>query len=899
MALVAVMFNFLAESRANEFDDFNAVSDRVLWLKADSLQLNDGDPVETWPDASGLDRDAVQGITAEQPTFIAEGLNGLPSLRFDDGNAQSLLLHANTFLDESSNPFTAVEVFVVVRTDDLVSSHNGLWEIGTHTVPTHYPDTDGYIYDDFGSSTSRGPISTTQALDQFHVYNVSSSSGQWTARIAGTVVEDDTGANVVAFAAAPKLGVSGSDYFSGEIAEVVVYSRVLSEAERAFVNAYLSAKYFTSYTLAVADDGNGSVGLPSGSYSPMKQLQLSATPATGYLFSHWEVTMGDEADVSDLEDPNAIARLTGDLTVNAVFIDRYEKLKEGLIYYSPLLDGIIADITGNFTVAPYSSIVFADGYFGEAGAVDVGQGPLKITGPQGGGPNPTEAMTLAISYSLNSSASEDAMFGGYDGHSNSNETFSLMARNNSSIDFLVRDAAGSSWHNIKQNVPSSLNVWESLAYSYSPATNFRAYRNGVLAGDPDITEIDSEFNDSMRSYPSMPVAIGDENDGGGRRFNGLVSDVMVWDRVLREDEVSALNAILHDETDYLEFLDSFTHYSDNSAPQLSPIASQEIRENFSRVITASATDSNEGQSLTYSLIEAPSWVTINEASGEITLSPLEVDGPSNATITVRVTDDAVVAKSDEATFTVRVLEEIDFVDSSLEAALRDALGINDVPLTDKDLETLTGSLDLSGLGIYDLSGLEYATNLTSLNLDGNRLDISDGGDDTTIILGLVDAGVVVSTEGQARFTLTLSSNDSDWGSVSVKPQQADYAYGEAVELAAASAYGYRFSAWGNDWTGDDNPVDFVVTDNNNILAMFVPALWEFDAPAGLVGLWHGNDNSIDEISGVAGVFSQDADYSLGKVGNGFRFNGATACEFLRLKRLTLVRVRRALRLSSG
>ena len=65
-----------------------------------------------------------------------------------------------------------------------------------------------------------------------------------------------------------------------------------------------------------------------------------------------------------------------------------------------------------------------------------------------------------------------------------------------------------------------------------------------------------------------------------------------------------------------------------------------------------------------------------------------------------------------------------FADSSLEAAVRQALDKADGDLSEADLLTLT-QLDAEDRGITDLSGIEYLKNLQALNLAGNQLqDIS-------------------------------------------------------------------------------------------------------------------------------------------------------------------------------
>ncbi len=66
--------------RAGEIPSFlpTDVAGLKLWVKADSLALNDGDPVGTWADQSGNGNDLVQATAAKKPTYKANILNGLP-----------------------------------------------------------------------------------------------------------------------------------------------------------------------------------------------------------------------------------------------------------------------------------------------------------------------------------------------------------------------------------------------------------------------------------------------------------------------------------------------------------------------------------------------------------------------------------------------------------------------------------------------------------------------------------------------------------------------------------------------------------------------------------------------------------------------------------------------------
>jgi hypothetical protein len=102
-------------------------------------------------------------------------------------------------------------------------------------------------------------------------------------------------------------------------------------------------------------------------------------------------------------------------------------------------------------------------------------------------------------------------------------------------------------------------------------------------------------------------------------------------------------------------LGSFTvHY--NADPVLAPIANQSVDEGSALGFTASATDADSGQALTYSLVGAPAGASIDPVTGVFSWTPVDDDPTGtpqdNYTFTVRVTDDA--GASDEQPVTVTV-----------------------------------------------------------------------------------------------------------------------------------------------------------------------------------------------------------------------------------------------------
>ena len=134
----------------------------------------------------------------------------------------------------------------------------------------------------------------------------------------------------------------------------------------------------------------------------------------------------------------------------------------------------------------------------------------------------------------------------------------------------------------------------------------------------------------------------------------------------------------------------------NSAPTLAVIAAQTVVESTLLTVMASATDADlPADTLTYSLVTAPTGATINPATGIFTWTPGEADGPGSFTATIRVSDS--VGATADRTFTITVTESNS---APTLAAIAAQTVVENTPLTvtatatDADLpaDTLTYSL---------------------------------------------------------------------------------------------------------------------------------------------------------------------------------------------------------------
>jgi hypothetical protein len=94
----------------------------------------------------------------------------------------------------------------------------------------------------------------------------------------------------------------------------------------------------------------------------------------------------------------------------------------------------------------------------------------------------------------------------------------------------------------------------------------------------------------------------------------------------------------------------------NLAPSVAPIADQTVDEGSTLSLTVTATDPNAGDTLQFSLADAPQGVQIDATSGLLTWTPSESQGPGSYLIRVRVTDSGTPALSGIGSFKVTVGE---------------------------------------------------------------------------------------------------------------------------------------------------------------------------------------------------------------------------------------------------
>lgn len=289
----------------------------VLSLNADDLALTlaDGEPVLSWPNAIGP-RIAAGSAGNQAPRLVKSGLNGRALVRFD--GADDFLSLPSGFQD-----FTAgMSLYLVVRPTILKSGFkyfllgNGAnkQNLGFGRAGT----TAGYQYFTSNSAGSVTWFNTSEGLTAGEpaLLSVHQESGPANGLSFAEVARDGTpifGKNVyVPPVAVRSLNYIGKSYwndglFQGDVAEVLLYNRILTYQERAAVHSYVSQKYSLTISGITPPppppppplDAPGGVAATGGD-STVSLSWSAVSGASGYRLLRSEVSGGPYLQIADL-----------------------------------------------------------------------------------------------------------------------------------------------------------------------------------------------------------------------------------------------------------------------------------------------------------------------------------------------------------------------------------------------------------------------------------------------------------------------------------------------------------------------------------------------------------------------------------------------------------------------
>lgn len=239
LILVIVLF----VSLGNALAALPVTSGLVMHLEADSITgVSDGEPIATWSDESGAGNDATQTNAAEQPVYVAAnpGFKGHATVRFD-GTDDYMELPSTTCNVGSFTMFAVAKYDHMDNNQYIVAAQDGG---GDDRMRFQLDTLIGGEPPQFlwrAGSSAWKDIITDADLD-VHVFGETSDVEGFLDGVSintspNTSTESPTAFNIGSYNRGEK------DFFSGELAESIVFNRVLTSTEITDMSDYLALKY--------------------------------------------------------------------------------------------------------------------------------------------------------------------------------------------------------------------------------------------------------------------------------------------------------------------------------------------------------------------------------------------------------------------------------------------------------------------------------------------------------------------------------------------------------------------------------------------------------------------------------------------------------------------------------
>jgi len=220
------------------------LSSLKLWLKGDCG--HGAGAVNCWVDQTTNNNSVYfdSSRAAGAPRWLGFNTNGHPVISFWGTNAFVL----PAFLAAA----TQAEAMVVVRSfGSTATNWVALWLMSDVAINSYYPYTNNFIWDNFGRTVDSVQFSSgLAALSNMHLYNPMSKTGVWSAAFNnGTRYVNNT--NTPSFPTDTiNKGLLGrgansfTSFLNGEITELMVFDRELTQTERDAIGTnYLNKRF--------------------------------------------------------------------------------------------------------------------------------------------------------------------------------------------------------------------------------------------------------------------------------------------------------------------------------------------------------------------------------------------------------------------------------------------------------------------------------------------------------------------------------------------------------------------------------------------------------------------------------------------------------------------------------
>ena len=220
----------------------NSIKGLILWLEPtseasfSSAETSDNSTVSSWNDINPqatVKNNATQTVALYKPIYIENGINNLPILRFD-GSAQYLKYDGSALVnsdytifvvEKNGGPAVTSPRYFLGGRGELVNGNLHLgYRINNYWITqAHYGNDLNY---------TRASHITAPAMHSFW-FSTSGGKKYWNNGGVTPEASDSTQtAALVSYNEAQIALYLGGDYYKGDIAEIIMFSRALSDKDR-------------------------------------------------------------------------------------------------------------------------------------------------------------------------------------------------------------------------------------------------------------------------------------------------------------------------------------------------------------------------------------------------------------------------------------------------------------------------------------------------------------------------------------------------------------------------------------------------------------------------------------------------------------------------------------------
>jgi len=221
------------------------IDNLALWLETTmpqsvlSAEADDQKTVSTWYDLGPNHNKAIGGTT-----YIADAINGLPALRFN-GSSDFLAFDGSLLVNSNYT------IFIVAsrgsnKADNMILG--GSSAVANNNLHIGYETKASFVIKHYGESSSSDYINYTipdysDPIFQIHSVVFDSNVGKAYYENGANKANATDKTSLASWTGSAIGRFATDNYFNGDIAEIIMFNRVLSNDERMDVEQYLSKKW--------------------------------------------------------------------------------------------------------------------------------------------------------------------------------------------------------------------------------------------------------------------------------------------------------------------------------------------------------------------------------------------------------------------------------------------------------------------------------------------------------------------------------------------------------------------------------------------------------------------------------------------------------------------------------